>query len=120
MFVRPFTIFCPSLQFSDLLLPIWPPFLHHVAATLSPAWEAHAARSVANGAVEGAADRPAATDVDGEDGDGEDQSDDILHERELRDASRSLADVLVLIFSPRQHLGACVRPRSSDAKRAVQ
>ena len=90
---------------------MWPHFLRHIVATLAPAWEAQALRSraasagVSSEVAAGEAAVDARIDSD-DDGEEDDQVTAILQERELRDVTRSLSDLLVLIFNPRQHLGA--------------
>jgi len=98
-FVRPYTIFCPAELFDRLLAPLWPALLQHLTAHLSEAWAEYAQRS-----APGVGATSEATEHDSDD---EDPSDAIIQERELRDLTRTWADLMVLIFHPHQQLGAC-------------
>ena len=97
--MRPYTIFCPAELFDRLLAPLWPALLRHLTAHLSQAWAEYAQRSAPGVGATGEA-----TEHDSDD---EDQSDAIIQERELRDLTRTWADLMVLIFHPHQQLGGC-------------
>jgi hypothetical protein len=143
--VRPLTLFCPTEAIPAVLLPLWPPLLGHVTLTLAAAWDAHGRVAPAAAWMGGVGAEATMSDgeepeEDGADAEGSQSGSDadeaadlggpegnddgggaavqaaIVAERETRDLSRAFVDLLVLVFCPRQHLGALRTPASSIAR----